>query len=127
MAEPEGPKVADIVTRALNAAWIRPFLFLIFIVVLWDLTIRVFRIPPYQIPAPVRAPLTLDSSFADLADEPATMALVTAAIRKRAPELASAMESGQGRSGMTLRRMLAIIPNSSTVEREIEAALAEQD
>ncbi len=52
MAEPEGPKVADIVTRALNAAWIRPFLFLIFIVVLWDLTIRVFRIPPYQIPAP---------------------------------------------------------------------------
>jgi len=27
-------------------------LFLIFIVVAWDLTIRVFRIPAYQIPAP---------------------------------------------------------------------------
>ncbi len=40
------------VSRALNAAWIRPFLFLIFIVVVWDLTIRLFRIPAYQIPAP---------------------------------------------------------------------------
>src|ERR1700710_933932 len=40
------------VSKALNAAWIRPFLFLIFIVVAWDLTIRLFRIPPYQIPAP---------------------------------------------------------------------------
>src|SRR5712671_5169510 len=40
------------VSKALNAAWFRPFLFLIFIVVAWDLTIRLFRIPPYQIPAP---------------------------------------------------------------------------
>jgi NitT/TauT family transport system permease protein len=40
------------VTKALNAAWVRPFLFLIFIVVAWDLTIRVFQIPAYQIPAP---------------------------------------------------------------------------
>ena len=39
-------------SKALNAAWIRPFLFLIFIVVAWDLAIRLFRIPPYQIPAP---------------------------------------------------------------------------
>ena len=49
MAEPKGPSG---VTKALNAAWVRPFLFLIFIVVAWDLTIRVFRIPAYQIPAP---------------------------------------------------------------------------
>src|ERR1700710_235792 len=40
------------VSKALNAVWIRPFLFLIFIVVAWDLTIRLFKIPPYQIPAP---------------------------------------------------------------------------
>ena len=39
-------------SKVLNAAWVRPFLFLIFIVVIWDLTIRVFRIPAYQIPAP---------------------------------------------------------------------------
>ena len=40
------------VSKALNAAWVRPFLFLVFIVVAWDLTIRLFKIPPYQIPAP---------------------------------------------------------------------------
>ena len=49
MAEAKGPGV---VSKALNAAWVRPFLFLIFIVVAWDLTIRLFRIPAYQIPAP---------------------------------------------------------------------------
>src|SRR6266702_4298265 len=36
----------------LNAAWIRPFLFLDFLVVAWDLAIRLFRIPAYQIPSP---------------------------------------------------------------------------
>jgi NitT/TauT family transport system permease protein len=43
VVEPKGP---GSVSKALNAAWIRPFLFLIFIVVAWDLTIRLFRIPP---------------------------------------------------------------------------------
>jgi NitT/TauT family transport system permease protein len=38
--------------RFLKAAWLRPFLFLIFIVAAWDLAIRLFWIPPYQIPAP---------------------------------------------------------------------------
>ncbi|SHJ79034.1 NitT/TauT family transport system permease protein [Bradyrhizobium lablabi] len=49
MAEPKGQ---GNVSRALNAAWVRPFLFLIFIVVAWDLAIRLFKIPAYQIPAP---------------------------------------------------------------------------
>ena len=49
VAEAKGPGA---VSRALNAAWVRPVLFLLFIVVAWDLTIRLFRIPPYQIPAP---------------------------------------------------------------------------
>ena len=39
-------------SKALNAAWVRPFLFLLFIVVMWDVTIRIFQIPPYQIPSP---------------------------------------------------------------------------
>jgi NitT/TauT family transport system permease protein len=39
-------------SKALSAAWIRPFLLLIFIVVAWDVAIRLFHIPPYQIPAP---------------------------------------------------------------------------
>ena len=46
------PRRESGLSKALNAAWVRPFLFLIFIVVMWDLTIRLFRIPAYQIPAP---------------------------------------------------------------------------
>ena len=38
--------------RLLNAAWVRPLLFLVLIVVAWDLSIRIFHIPAYQIPAP---------------------------------------------------------------------------
>src|ERR1700753_3032354 len=49
LAEPKAP---SILSKALNAAWVRPFLFLIFIVVVWDLSIRLFKIPAYQIPAP---------------------------------------------------------------------------
>ncbi|MBV9633150.1 MAG: ABC transporter permease [Methylobacteriaceae bacterium] len=33
--------------------WIRPFVLLAILVVLWDAAIRVFHIPPYQIPAPI--------------------------------------------------------------------------
>ena len=47
-----GPKGESGISRALNAAWIRPFLFLVFIVIAWDLAIRIFKIPAYQIPAP---------------------------------------------------------------------------
>jgi len=54
------------VSRALNAAWIRPFLFLIFIVVAWDLTIRLFRIPAYQIPAPADVVAVLWTDWPEL-------------------------------------------------------------
>ena len=40
MAEAKGQSS---ISKALNAAWVRPFLFLIFIVVIWDLTIRAFQ------------------------------------------------------------------------------------
>ena len=63
MGESEGP---GIVTRALNAAWVRPFLFLIFIVVLWDLTIRVFKIPAYQIPSPGDVVAVLKTDWPEL-------------------------------------------------------------
>ena len=66
MAEPEGPKAVDVVTRLLNAAWIRPFLFLIFIVVLWDVTIRLFRIPAYQIPSPGDVVAVLKTEWPEL-------------------------------------------------------------
>src|ERR1700749_3669620 len=46
------PKSQTSVSKALKSAWGRPFLFLILIVVVWDLSIRLFKIPAYQIPAP---------------------------------------------------------------------------
>src|SRR3954447_9137504 len=45
--------------RVLSAGWLRPVFFLVFLVVLWDVTIRVFNIPPYQIPKPVDVVTTL--------------------------------------------------------------------
>src|SRR5690349_21536227 len=38
--------------RVVRAGWIRPIILLVLIIVLWDLAIRVFHIPPYQIPSP---------------------------------------------------------------------------
>lgn len=45
-------RVRGAAARALNAAWLRPFVLLIMIVVAWDLAIRLFHIPAYQVPAP---------------------------------------------------------------------------
>ena len=38
--------------RVLLSAWVRPVLLVIVLLVVWDLTIRLFRIPPYLIPSP---------------------------------------------------------------------------
>src|SRR5437762_11654887 len=38
--------------RLLLSAWMRPILLIVILLVVWDLTIRIFRIPPYLIPAP---------------------------------------------------------------------------
>src|SRR5262249_26032494 len=46
--------------------WIRPFLFLVFIVVAWDLAIRIFKIPAYQIPAPADVVAVLWGDWAEL-------------------------------------------------------------
>jgi NitT/TauT family transport system permease protein len=45
--------------RVTQSAWVRPVLFLVLLVVLWDVAIRIFRIPPYQIPKPADVLLTL--------------------------------------------------------------------
>ncbi|MGJ4943618.1 ABC transporter permease [Bradyrhizobium sp. HKCCYLS1011] len=63
MAEPKAP---PIFARALNVAWIRPLLFLIFIVAIWDLSIRLFKIPAYQIPAPADVVAVLRSDWPEL-------------------------------------------------------------
>lgn len=38
--------------RVLFSAWMRPILLVVILLVVWDLAIRLFRIPPYLIPAP---------------------------------------------------------------------------
>ena len=38
--------------RILFSAWMRPILLIVILLVVWDLAIRLFRIPPYLIPAP---------------------------------------------------------------------------
>ena len=49
---------ANFLQRATQSAWVRPVLFLVLLVVLWDVAIRIFRIPPYQIPKPADVLLT---------------------------------------------------------------------
>ena len=49
MSETKGRGAA---ARLLNAAWLRPFILLLMIIAAWDLSIRLFNIPAYQIPAP---------------------------------------------------------------------------
>ena len=51
--------------RFINAPWLKPFIFLVLIVVAWDIVIRVFKIPPYQIPAPKDVIITLVAGRAD--------------------------------------------------------------
>src|SRR3954462_1067398 len=64
--------------RLLNAGWLKPVLFLIFLTVLWDVVIRVFQIPPYQVPAPVDVVVTLWEEWPKLLREawPTTVATV---------------------------------------------------
>lgn len=45
--------------RLLQAAWLKPLIFLALLIVLWDVAIRVFHIPPYQVPAPYDVVVTL--------------------------------------------------------------------
>ncbi len=64
--------------RVLNAAWLRPLIFLLLLFGLWDVAIRVFQIPPYQIPAPKVVVETLWAEWPNLLAEawPTTVATV---------------------------------------------------
>jgi NitT/TauT family transport system permease protein len=59
-------KAPGSVSKALNVAWIRPFLLLVFIVVAWDVAIRLFRIPAYQVPAPADVVAVLWNDWPEL-------------------------------------------------------------
>jgi len=64
--------------RLLQAGWLKPILFLVFLVVAWDLAIRVFNIPPYQVPKPIDVIVTLWQEWPKLLSEawPTTQATV---------------------------------------------------
>src|SRR3974390_743911 len=42
----------SILNRVLVSGWLRPLILVLILFGLWDVVIRVFQIPPYQIPAP---------------------------------------------------------------------------
>ena len=64
--------------RLLQAGWLKPLLFLVFLVVAWDAAIRVFNIPPYQVPKPIDVIITLWDEWPKLLAEawPTTQATV---------------------------------------------------
>ncbi len=66
------------VQRLLQAAWLRPFIFLVLLIAMWDVAIRVFHIPPYQVPAPYDVVVTLWQEWPKLLAEawPTTVATV---------------------------------------------------
>jgi NitT/TauT family transport system permease protein len=64
--------------RLLQAGWLKPIIFLVFLVVLWDVAIRLFNIPPYQVPKPVDVVVTLWQEWPMLLSQawPTTMATI---------------------------------------------------
>lgn len=62
--------------RLLNSGWFRPVLFLVVLTVLWDLSVRIFAIPPYLIPKPGDVALALAADWDQLlaASVPTTLA-----------------------------------------------------
>jgi NitT/TauT family transport system permease protein len=64
--------------RGLNADWLKPLIFLVLLVAAWDLAIRVFHIPPYQVPAPKDVIVTLWHDWPELLAQawPTTVATI---------------------------------------------------
>ncbi|MCW5690992.1 MAG: ABC transporter permease [Pseudolabrys sp.] len=62
----------------LQASWLRPLIFLVFLTIAWDLVIRLFNIPPYQIPKPADVIQTLWTDWPELLAQsiPTTIATV---------------------------------------------------
>src|SRR5262249_35624098 len=64
--------------RVLDAVWLRPLIFLLLLLGIWDVAIRIFQIPPYQIPAPKSVIAALWTEWPNLLAEawPTTVATV---------------------------------------------------
>lgn len=77
----------------LQAGWVRPLILLVIIIVLWDLAIRVFRLPPYQVPAPWDVIVTLWRDGPELLSQsvPTTVATVLGFLLSAAIGIPTAM------------------------------------
>jgi NitT/TauT family transport system permease protein len=64
--------------RIPRTGWLKPVFSLVLLIVLWDLAIRVFKIPPYQIPAPIDVVKALHEGWRELLSQawPTTYATV---------------------------------------------------
>jgi NitT/TauT family transport system permease protein len=54
------------ITRIAHSPYIKPFLLVAFLILLWDVAIRVLKIPPYQVPAPWDVMVTLYREWPEL-------------------------------------------------------------
>ncbi|GAA1773683.1 family 78 glycoside hydrolase catalytic domain [Nonomuraea bangladeshensis] len=81
---------------------------------------------PYAGDQAASAPLTLDSTLAEVADRPGALRVVTDAIVRHLPELAGYVETGLDAvaQNMTVRDAIAMIPNAEHLPTEIEAGFA---
>ncbi len=64
---------------SINAPWLRPLALLALTIVLWDVTVRIFKIPPYLIPKPYDVILTFWTDGRELLRQavPTTIATVS--------------------------------------------------
>jgi NitT/TauT family transport system permease protein len=63
--------------RLITAPWLRPFLLIVTILVLWDLAIRAFSIPQYLIPAPMQVVDQIGKNWSLLLQESAVTTWAT--------------------------------------------------
>ena len=66
------------IAMSLQRGWVRPLLFLCLVITLWDVSIRLFNVPSYQIPTPTAVLLALYTDAGPLLTQaiPTTIAAV---------------------------------------------------
>ena len=79
---------------------------------------------PYQVPEPVRAPLTIDNTLGEIIDDPAAWAATLAAIRANMPDYAGGELGSKGSVHMTVRQVFQHHANKSKLLPAIAVALA---
>jgi NitT/TauT family transport system permease protein len=57
------------VKKFISSSWMKPLLLIGFILVLWDMSIRIFHVPEYLVPAPIAVLQRLSQEWQMLADE----------------------------------------------------------